>query len=192
MTPKAKHEFAGRNTTSGRRPGSATTRGSPESLHEVEFIPFSEDEDFPPNFGDYASNVFPGASDGHSANYYYAEEDSPIDAKFGSKWDEPPTPDTPTFGDAAAFPCVMNDSWSQLPADVQKAADEFAEEDLASAGKRFWGFTNPFARAAAPTSPRTNHHVRTEISVETLATGEDHGLERAPFEMAESSELEST
>ena len=104
-------------------------------------------------------------------------EDTPQDPTF----DLPPTPVDPLYGSNVSISNFADDcseGMKQAEQVAEKSVEKLAESDLASAGKMFDDFPSPrsppWADSSTPLFNVSSHVTRTEISVESYISSDQH------------------
>ncbi|KAI1636591.1 hypothetical protein F4809DRAFT_608812 [Biscogniauxia mediterranea] len=174
----ARHETRD-NMDNQRAPSQPIIETQPQSPKEnsprEEFIPFP-DANTESRFRNWEDTYFP-------------MPDSPPDFKYTSKWGEPHTPSDPPHG-GAAFPCFIRDSWSYSQSDIEREAEEMAEQDLAAAGKLFGDFGSSWGGSGTSCFPIPSSLTRSMISIESCDSNEYRNDRNVAYEMAEASDAE--
>ncbi|KAI0596236.1 hypothetical protein F4775DRAFT_604028 [Biscogniauxia sp. FL1348] len=152
------------------------SQSSKENSPREEFIPFP-DANTKSRFRNWEDTYFPMPD--------------PPDFKYASRWGEPPTPSDPPYG-GAAFPCFIRDPWSYSQSDVEREAEEMAEQDLAAAGKLFGDFGSSWGGSGTSCFPISSSLTRSMISIESCDSDEYRNDRNVAYEMAEASDAEET
>ncbi|KAI0387250.1 hypothetical protein F5Y04DRAFT_286475 [Hypomontagnella monticulosa] len=118
-----------------------------------------------------------GAWEGQMDTLVEDTEDTPQDPTF----DLPPTPVDPLYGSDVSISNFADDyseGMKQAEQVAEKSVEKLAESDLASAGKMFDDFPSPrsppWADSSTPPFNVSSHVTRTEISVESYISSDQH------------------
>ncbi|KAI0489604.1 hypothetical protein F4859DRAFT_523540 [Xylaria cf. heliscus] len=87
---------------------------------------------------------------------------------------EPLTPTDLPYPHHTHSPHVMNDSWSDYHADMEREAEEMAERDLAFAGKLFDSLSGSLGGSATSTFPTTSFVTKSNISIVSYHSDSDY------------------
>ncbi|OTA89696.1 hypothetical protein M434DRAFT_373420 [Hypoxylon sp. CO27-5] len=122
------------------------------------------------------------------------EPDTPEDPNYTFKWHLPPTPTDIPYASREFDPYFMGESWrigEEEMYQMEREAEELAEQNLASAGKLFDNMTTPFATFSPSKFSVPSFVTRTEFSINTYVSKEglDPNIPTATmFELVESSD----
>ncbi|OTA52545.1 hypothetical protein K449DRAFT_391319 [Hypoxylon sp. EC38] len=122
------------------------------------------------------------------------EPDTPEDPNYTFKWHLPPTPTDMPYTSRDFDPYFMGEPWrisEEEMYQMEREAEELAEQNLASAGKLFDNMTTPFATSGPFKFPVPSFVTRTEFSINTYDSKEglDPNIPTATmFEIVESSD----
>ncbi|KAI0829993.1 hypothetical protein F5Y06DRAFT_307989 [Hypoxylon sp. FL0890] len=134
-----------------------------------------------------------GARDSEMDRATDTEPDTPDDPNYTFKWDLPPTPTDISHASRASNPYFMGHYWrsSENMSDVERDAEELAEQYQAAAGKHFSGMANPFGSSSPSQFSIRTFVTRTQLSVKACDPNEGPNPNipnTTMFELAESSD----
>ncbi|KAI0009122.1 hypothetical protein F4779DRAFT_640978 [Xylariaceae sp. FL0662B] len=118
---------------------------------------------------------------------------TPNDCDYAFKWEMPPTPTDLPYFETTVPPHIVNDPWGINQADIEREAEELAEQYLAEAGKRFFtDFENSFRGSGTSSFPTSSYLTRSTISIESCSHCDDRTDSKLVYELVSDSDAEQT
>lgn len=94
-----------------------------------------------------------------------------FDAVFD--WYEPLTPKDAPYANTSYSPRVASDSWSEFQTDMEREAEEMAEQDLAFAGKLFDSLSDSLGGSATSAFPLSSYVTTSNMSIVSYYSDSD-------------------